>query len=182
MTWHFNGAPVPTDENSGFLIIGETQYPPSWPVDELTAMGLEWVEPETPEEPEPEPPSVDELTAAVDAERDRRIDGGFTFAGHRFQSRPSDRENVMGAAQLALAAMSQGAGAGNLRWADPDQDFVWITAENDLFPMDAPTTVGLFQAGVAFKSRLTFYARGLKDALLAAEDPSLVDRENGWPE
>lgn len=40
----------------------------------------------------------------------------------------------------------------------------------------------MFQAGVAFKSGLTFYARAMKDAVIAAEDPSSVEWREGWPE
>lgn len=141
-----------------------------------TAAMLTLPPPATPEE------FVTQRCAQVDAERDRRIDGGFTFSGHTFQSRPSDRENVMGAAQLAMGAISQGVQPGNLRWAAPDQDFVWITADNQLVPLDAFAVVALFQAGVAFKSAMTFHARALKDALLEASDPNAVDIETGWPE
>lgn len=180
MAWMFNGAPYNLSENDNMLFNGETQWPPSWPRDELALEGFTWEDPATPEPPELLPLTVEEMCAEVDMNRDARIEGGFMFAGHRFQSRPSDRENIMGAAQLAIAAMAQGATAGNLRWANPDQDFVWITADNDLFAMDAPTTLGLFQTGVAFKSRMTFYARALKDALLTAEDPHAIDRDAGW--
>ena len=165
------------------FVIDDVQYPANvldlWRRADLEALGLVWVDPFV---LEPHVPTAEELCAQVDQDRDARIDGGFNFLGQRFQSRPSDRENIMGASQLAIAAMGQGAGPGNLRWADPDKDFVWITADNDLAPLDAPSTVALFQAGVAFKSALTFYARGLKDALLAAEDPNSIDIETGWPE
>lgn len=179
MTWLLNGESIPAD---GFEI-DEVQYPVNvldlWPRADLEALGLVWVEPPA---PEPYVPTAEELCVRVDEERDRRIDGGFTFAGHRFQSRPSDRENIMGAAQLAIAAIGRGAQPGDLRWVDPDNDFVWITTNNDLIPLDAPSTVELFQTGVAFKSALTFYARALKDALLMAENPSLIDIKTGWPE
>lgn len=132
-------------------------------------------------EPAP-PPTGEELASSVDAMRDARIDGGFEWNGSRFQSRPSDRENVMGAATLAMAYMAGGGDPESLRWANPEADFVWITADNSVVPMTAEATVALFQAGVAFKSALTFYARGLKDALIAAEDPSTVNINDGWPE
>lgn len=125
-----------------------------------------------------------EANAAVNARRDQRIAGGFTFMGHAFQSRASDRENIMGAAQAAFMAVASGAQEGDLRWADPDSDFGWITADNAVVPMDAQTVIGLFQFGVAFKSAQTFYARGLKDLIDAAEDVEAVaaiDLETGWP-
>lgn len=132
----------------------------------------------------PEPPAltVEDICRQIDAERDRRIDGGFTFQGERLQSRPSDRENVMGAAQLAMGYLAAGGDPSSLRWADPDNDFVWITADNGTIALTAADTIAMFQAGVAFKSALTFYARAMKDAVIAAEDPSSVEWGEGWPE
>lgn len=176
MAWHLNGVRISDGQS---FTIGETQYPHEvldlWHREQLASLGLEWVDP-------PQiAPTVEELCAAVDAERDRRIDGGFTFRGHVFQSQPSDRENVMGAAQLAIAAIGQGVQPGDLRWADPGSDFVWITADNALVPLDAHTTVAMFQAGIAFKSGLTFHARALKDAIIAAADPASIEIMDGWP-
>lgn len=174
--WHLNNAPAPRDPSSGWLIINDVQYPPDWPHDHLIALGLEWVE------IEPPTPTTDDVCRQIDAERDRRIDGGFTFQGERLQSRPSDRENVMGAAQLAMGYLAAGGDPSSLRWADPDNDFVWITADNGTIPLTAPDTIAMFQAGVAFKSALTFYARAMKDAVIVAEDPSSVEWGEGWPE
>lgn len=42
----------------------------------------------------------------VDGERDLRIASGFIFNGARYQSRPEDRENIMGASLAALAYLS----------------------------------------------------------------------------
>lgn len=174
--WHLNNTPAPRDPSSGWLIINDVQYPPDWPHDDLIALGLEWVE--------PEPPAftAEDICRQIDAERDRRIDGGFTFASARLQSRPSDRENVMGAAQLAMGYLAAGGDPSSLRWADPDNDFVWITADNGTISLTAPDTIAMFQAGVAFKSAMTFYARAMKDAVIAAEDPSSVEWGEGWPE
>lgn len=127
-----------------------------------------------------------ELTAEstcrdIDRERDLRIDSGFTFGVNTFQSRPSDRENIMGAAQLAMGYLGAGGDPASLRWANPDADFVWIAADNRTVPMTAMDVVGMFQAGVAFKSALTFYARAMKDAVIAAEDPASVPWRDNWP-
>lgn len=132
--------------------------------------------------PEPVLPDVvRDLCGQIDRERDRRIDGGFAFAGARFQSRPSDRENIMGAAQLAGAWMGNGGDPDTLRWSNPAADFGWITEDNTTMLMSASLVVAMFQAGVAFKSALTFFARDLKDAVIAAADPSSIDIEAGWP-
>lgn len=171
--WHLNGAPAPRDPSSGWLIVNGMQYPSDWPHDDLIALGLEWVEPAL---------TAEGICRRIDLERDRRIDGGFTFNGHRLQSRPSDRENVMGAAQLAMGYLGAEGDPDSLRWADPDNDFVWITADNGTIPLSASAVVAMFQTGVAFKSALTFYARAMKDAVLAAADPSSVDWQTDWPE
>lgn len=102
--------------------------------------------------------------AEVDAERDRRISAGFTFAGKSYQSRPEDRENIAGASTAALAAMVSGAQPNNLRWHGGDSDFVWIAADNSLTPMDAQTMFAFGQAAMAHKQAHIFAARAIKDA------------------
>lgn len=105
----------------------------------------------------------DRLLAAVTIERDRRIVAGFDFAGHRFQSRAEDRENIAGASTAAFAAIVGGAVAGDYGWHGGDTDFAWIAADNTLVPMDAQTTFALGRAAMAHKQGLIFAARALKD-------------------
>lgn len=100
----------------------------------------------------------------VDAERDRRIAGGFEFAGKRYQSRFDDRENIAGASTAALAAMVNGAQKGDYRWHGGDSDFVWIAEDNSLNPMDAQTVFAFGRAAMAHKQAHIFAARALKDA------------------
>lgn len=108
--------------------------------------------------------SVRQPTAAdVDVERDRRMAAGLEFKGTWFQSRPSDHENILGAAQLAFMALAGGAKPSNLRWLDADQDFAWIAADNSLVTMDAPTVVELGKAVIARKQSLIYAGRQLKD-------------------
>lgn len=114
----------------------------------------------------------------VDAERDRRIAAGFTFAGVIYQSRPEDRENIMGAGTAALGAMVQGALPGNYRWHGGDSDFAWIAADNSLNPMDAQTVYAFGLAAMAHKTAHIFAARAIKDA-----DPIPTDFTDNvfWP-
>jgi hypothetical protein len=122
------------------------------------------------------------LKDAVTAKRDAIIDGGITFKGTVFQTRPTDRENIQGAFSLAFAATVTGGGAPkDLRWASADQDFGWIAEDNSVVLMDAPTVLDFGRAAAAFKQACTFYARGLKNAIDAAADPSVIDIEAGWP-
>lgn len=108
-------------------------------------------------------PVVVPNAAAVDAERDRRVDAGVEFGHVMFQSRATDRENIAGAAQLGFMAMVAGAQPGDLRWSNPDQDFAWIATDNSLVPMDAQTVVAFGKAAAERKQTLIFAARQLKD-------------------
>jgi len=105
----------------------------------------------------------EERRAAITVERDRRLVAGFDFAGHRFQSRAEDRENIAGASTAAFAAMVGGAVEGDFRWHGGETDFAWIAADNTLVPMDAQTTFALGRAAMAHKQCLIFAARALKD-------------------
>lgn len=105
----------------------------------------------------------DEMATLVDAERDRRIDAGFAFNGKQYQTRQTDRESIAGAAQIAFMAIMGGAEAGDLRWADPDNDYVWIAMDNTLTPMDAQTVVEFGKAAAARKTQLIYAARELKN-------------------
>ncbi len=109
--------------------------------------------------------------ADIDAERDRRISGGFIFAGVEYQFRPEDRENIAGAKSMATdAIMLHSAQPGNYRWqllvdpSLPDKDFEWIAADNSAIPTDAQTMVQLGYAALAHKQAHIFAARTLKDA------------------
>lgn len=116
--------------------------------------------------------------------RDVKIDGGFTWNGHVFQSRASDRENIIGSAVAAQLAIGQGATPGDYRWANPDSDFQWITADNSLVTLDAFDVLSMYAAGIAFKTNLTFFARAMKDEIIALDtliELEAFDIEAGWP-
>ena len=146
--------------------------------EDLATIGVERREVEIPA------PTLAEVQRQIDLERDRRISGGFAHAGHTFQSRQSDRENILGAAISAQLWLGQGGEPGSLRWADPEQDFVWIAADNQLVPMSALDVLALYQRGLTFKASQTFHARGLKDhaATLDPADLAGFDWRPGWPE
>lgn len=104
------------------------------------------------------PPNPD----AVNRERDRRIDGGFTFGGVLYQSDTEARENIAGAAQLAFAAIVQGAEAGDLHWHGEPADFEWIAFDDTRTSMDAHTMFAFGQAALAHKRTHIFAANDLK--------------------
>lgn len=116
----------------------------------------------------PPEPAVGLLPSDVDAERDRRISAGFEFQGVRYQSRlpsaghPGDWDVFSGKALEAFIALSSGAQPGDLRWADPDEDFAWIAADNSRVPMDAQTVIELCKTASAHRSRHTFAGSDLK--------------------
>ena len=113
-------------------------------------------------------PAVDlaaSLTAYTMARRDELIDGGFTFGGVGYQSRATDRENILGAALMASLAIAAGAQPGNFRWADPASDFGWIALDNSVVNMDAQTVVAFGNAQAARKQELIFKARAIKDQI-----------------
>ena len=118
------------------------------------------------------------LERCVDVERDRRVAGGFVFGGNTFQARAEDRENIAGASTAALAAIVNGAQAGDLRWHGGDSDFCWIAADNTLVPMDAQTMFGCGQAAMAHKQAMIFAARALKDLV---EIPADFADDRWWP-
>ncbi|WP_173172355.1 DUF4376 domain-containing protein [Pseudomonas tohonis] len=106
----------------------------------------------------------------VDVERDRRIKDGIQFEGYLFQSRSADHSNIIEAAQLAFMAMANGISPGNLRWFDPERDFVWIAVDNSRVPMDAPTVVALAKAVAERKQSLIYAGRRLKDMEIIPSD------------
>ncbi|NEW96907.1 DUF4376 domain-containing protein [Rhodopseudomonas sp. BR0G17] len=121
------------------------------------------------DEPPAPDPTAPELIVYVMTKRDELIDGGFTFLGVEYQTRPTDRENIQGAATLALMAIIDGAQVGDLRWNPdlPDQEFGWIALDNSVVPMDAQTTVAFARAAASRKSALIFGARAIKDEIAA---------------
>lgn len=131
--------------------------------------------------PSPPPPTVAQRCAAVDALRDAKIAAGFTFAGTAFQTDPDSVKRIAGTASAAHVAITQdGAEAGDLRWADPASDFVWIATDNSLIAMDAPTAIAFGQAYLAFERRLVFAASAIKTRI---RDGETVDIETAaeWP-
>lgn len=116
--------------------------------------------------------------------RDIKIDSGIIFEGHEFQTRAEDRENVAGAAQLATLWLMNGGDPNSLRWADPDNDFVWIDLYNQLQPMTATSMINFGKALATMKRQCIFHALSLKEAIDAAttkEEIRAVDITAGWP-
>lgn len=121
-------------------------------------------------------PTVEELCDRVDAERDRRAADGFVFDGRAYQSRPGDRENILGAHSSALAAILNGGGAaGDLYWHGGATPFEWIAADDSRVQMDAPTVLAFGGAALDHKSALIFKGSGIKARIRAGEDLDPTD-------
>jgi hypothetical protein len=128
----------------------------------------------------------DTVKEQVRVKRDAVIDGGVTFQNVLFQTRPDDRENISGAAQLAFMAVVQMQSnsinpVGNYRWHGGAQDFGWIALDNSVITMDAPTVIAFARAVAEFKSNCIFYARYLKDLVDQSANPETVSFASGWP-
>lgn len=119
------------------------------------------------------------LEVLINQERDRRISGGFSFQGHEYQSGDSDRENMAGAAQLAfMAVVMQGAQAGDVNWSSKVKPFGYITSDNSIVEMDAPTVIDLGRAAATHKEVHIFAARELKNMETLPED---YQDDKYWP-
>jgi hypothetical protein len=124
----------------------------------------------------PDPAQV--TTANINAERDRRTSEPFTFQGKLYDADPTSLSRISGASLLALGAMVTGKRAGDLRWHGGSSDFVWISYDNSLTPMDAPTCFAFGQAAAEWVSKHVFYAKALRSMEPLPED---YTDDKYWP-
>ncbi len=122
------------------------------------------------------PPAATSLD--VDAERDRRIAAGFTYAGKLFQARQFDLDNIRSMATAASVKIVQGAQDGDLRWFDPNNDFYWIAADNTTMPMSAPDMVEFAMTAAAWGSKHILAGAALKSM---SPIPTDFSDNKWWP-
>jgi len=122
-------------------------------------------------------PPVPDMSAAIKEERNRRLGADFEFQGKMFQRDQKSLQRITGAATLAGFAMAAGAQSGDLRWANPDQDFGWIASDDTVVPMDAQTAFAFGQAAAGIETSIIFAAKVLR-TLDPTPDPKTW---NGWP-
>lgn len=118
------------------------------------------------------------IRAMIDAERDRRVVSGFTFAGKAFQLDLASHQRIIAMGADARFAIAGGAQPEDFRWADPSADFGWIATDNSILPMDAQTMAAFADAAKLWVARHTFAARALKDADPIPED---FTDDGYWP-
>ncbi|MEM7047082.1 MAG: DUF4376 domain-containing protein [Pseudomonadota bacterium] len=150
--------PCPDEVGIGWLYDGTRFTPPAAPV-----------------------PTQEEQREQIDTVRDERMGAGFVFGGRRYQSRPQDLERITATGLQAQAAIQDGTGqVDNLRWHGDDTDFIWIDADNNLVPMDAPTVLAFARAANAHVRAHTLAARLIKDDILAGREV-VIENDPRWP-
>lgn len=124
------------------------------------------------------PITAEQVRAAIDAERDRRMNSVLFFAGNYYDCDVASLQRITGAGSLAGLAIAGGAKAGNVHWHGGADPFAWITADNIVVPMDAQTCFAFARAAAANISAHIFAAKALKSA-----DPIPQDYTDGryWP-
>lgn len=113
--------------------------------------------------------------SAVNAARDQREQGGFTYAEKIIDSDMASCIRIAGAASAAQAALGQ------------QQPFGvdWTCADNSVLSLDALGVIGMLAALATHSDAMHQHARALKAQIEAAEDAAAVeaiDIEAGWPE
>ena len=106
----------------------------------------------------------------VNAERDRRIAAGFAFAGHLFDFDADSAGNITDAGSSAGLYIAMGGDPQSLRWMDPDEDFVFLSAKNLPVPMSAQACLDFGRAALRHKKAHIFAARAIKDQDPIPED------------
>lgn len=122
-----------------------------------------------------EKPVTSEL---VNAERDRRIEAGFTFNNHRFDFDTSSKENITGAGAMAGTAIALGATQGDTLWHGGTDPFQWITSDNTKVDLDAHQMFAMSQAAAEHVRLHVMAARALKDMETIPVD---YQAESHWP-
>lgn len=153
------------DDETGHIYVGRVDQSLESVLDEVAAAGTG-------------SSSYPVTSAAIDVERDRRIADGFTFNGLAYQLDDKSKTNVTAAGADARFAIAGGAQPGDLRWADPDNDFGWIASDNTVTSMDATTMVDFSTAAKFWVTKHIFAARALKDM---EPIPADYEQDTYWP-
>lgn len=123
-------------------------------------------------------PEIPPAGSDVNAERDRRVSGTFTFSGTAYQLDQVSQNRITAMGADARFAVLAGAQEGDLRWADPNADFGWIATDNSVTPMDAQTMAAFADAAKQWVIRHAFAALAIK-----SDDPIGADfaSDPRWP-
>lgn len=118
---------------------------------------------------------IEAAVQRINAERDRREAGVFRYRGKLIDCDPRAVQRITTAAIAAQAAAA----------SDTSFNVDWTCADNSVLTLDAAGVAGMPLALAAYADALHSHARGLKQAVLAAEDVAAlgaIDILTGWPE
>lgn len=154
-------------ENTTVVNVAEASSPQgdNWVLTDIAGPGWQYINDEFVPPTSTAPTPID-----VNKERDRRLRANFIFQGNEYQRDPLSMQRIAGAAQIASIAITNGAQAGDLRWYDNSTDFGWISANDNVILMDAPTVVNFGIAAAITETRLIFAARALRQMTPIPED------------
>jgi len=113
-----------------------------------------------------------QIIEQINAERDRREQSTFPFAGKLIDSDPVSVQRITVASSTAQMALAAGV----------PFSLDWSCADNSLLTLDAMGVLGMMQALGTHGLALHMYGRSLKAAVEASEDPESIDILTGWPE
>lgn len=110
-----------------------------------------------------EDPVIPVTRADVNAERNRRMRGTFTFNGVAYNCDEASLQRITGAGTLAGFAIAAGAQPDDLYWHGGESPFAWIAADNSVVQMDAQTCFAFARAAAAHETAHIFAAFALKE-------------------
>lgn len=107
----------------------------------------------------------------IDQQRDELQVSLFEWDGNQFQTRPIDRENLLGAALDATIWIQSGGDPDTLFWGSThsEQAQGWIAIGNKVVPMSASQLIQFARGVQARHKRLIFQGRQKKDAVDQAQ-------------
>lgn len=109
---------------------------------------------------------------SINAERNRREQAGFPFAGKWIDSDAVSVQRITVATNTAQMALQAGV----------PYEFQWACADNSLIALDAMGVLGMMQALGTYGLALHMHARTLKFFVDTSDDPESIDIMAGWPE
>lgn len=113
-----------------------------------------------------------QIREQINAERNRREQTSFPFAGKQINSDPDSVQRITVAFNNARMALEAGV----------EYNLNWTCADDSELPLDAMGVCGMVQALGLYGVHLHYYGRALKAAVNASDTPETIDILTGWPE
>jgi len=125
------------------------------------------------------PETIIPTRADVNAERDRRLNGTFSFMGVSFNCDRISLQRIAGAASQAGFYIFSGGTPTSTFWHGGAMPFAWIASDDSTVVMDAATTLAFGQAAATNEGAIVFAARDLK---LMDPIPADYADDTYWPQ